>query len=102
MDVEQKVYDLSQKLGATQGQVNTLFSIMGDIKDSVKEMASDIKCIQSDVHRIVDIEKEMKRVETLEEAIKELQIWKWTITGMVVLLGFLVPIGVELMDKLWH
>ena len=97
--MEQKVYDLSQKLGATQGQVNTLFTIMQDIKDAVKEMAGDIKSIQKDIHKIVEIEDKIKEIGTLRKDVDKLREWKWTVTGGVILLSIIVPYVIE---KLWH
>ena len=103
MDAEQKIYDLSQKLGVTQGQVNTLFELMSDIKDAVKSMAGDIKTIQQDIHRIANVEKELEKIEKLAKEVKELQITKWVLAGGLIVLSALTPGGLgDLLQKLWH
>jgi chromosome segregation ATPase len=102
MDIEQKIYDLSQKLGVTQGQVNTLFEVMSDIKDSVKSMASDIKTIQQDIHRLAGVEKELVRLEQLSKEVKELQVAKWVLTGALVMLSLFHDNLGGIVSKLWH
>lgn len=107
--MEQKVYDLSQKLGTTQGQVNTLFQILKDMKDSVKEMAGDIKSIQQDIHKIVTIEEKLEVIKGLKSELKEikeevdeLSKWKWVIAGGIVILSIFSPQINLVIQRLWH
>jgi phage-related protein len=89
-DMEARVYNLSEKLGVTQGQVNTIFSVLKDLKDSLSNMSGDLKSIRSDIHGLVAELNSVKsfeaRIQKLSDKTRELEKWRNIQLGAIAIL----------------
>jgi len=108
--IEERVYHLSGRLGVTQGQVNTLFTVLEDLKASMQSIASDLKVIRKDVHDSADAKTKItaleENVSTVNTKFKELDDWKTEMKGQVTgamwvigAIAFVIPIAIEIYVK---
>jgi len=102
--LEDRVYNLSEKLGATQGQVNSLFTLLTDLKESMSSIAVDIKGIKGELHSINDLRP---RILALEEECKiakkkleENVLWRTWIAGAAAVLGAIFGLFMTLLPKI--
>lgn len=99
-NLEEKFYGLSDKLAVTQGQVNTLFAVLEDLKKSMESIASDIKAIRNDLHGLSITRLQINTAETnikeLQTVTTDLNLWKQYITGAVGVSYILIPFIVEM------
>ena len=94
--IESRIYQLSDRLGSTQGQVTTLFTLQKDLKESMQSIAGDIGDIKKDVHAMVDARQ---RIDLLERQSQEFLKWKAMVMGGFAVVTFVwVPLVEYLMS----
>lgn len=104
INFEEKLYGLSDKLAVTQGQVNTLFAVLEDVKKSMESIADDIKAIRNDLHGLsvtrLQITTAESNIKELLTTTNDLKMWKQYLTGAIAVSYILIPFVIELFLKL--
>lgn len=98
MNLDNKIYDLSEKLSVTQGQVNTLFSLLEEVKKAITSMASDIRSIREEVHKFTPLTTTIEDINGVKDEIKELRGWKDKMLGAMIIISLLMPFAQSLVS----